>query len=75
MSIHEKRKSIIDDTVQMGLFICLMCTKDSSTDAVNENKTEKQNTKKIVQYTSIYIYMYVCRYVLSNCSLSMLRGK
>jgi len=47
MSIHKERKSIIDDTVQMDLFICLMCMRDSSTDAVNENETEKQNTKKI----------------------------
>jgi len=62
MSIHKERKSIIDDTVQMDLFICLMCMRDSSTDAVNENETEKQNTKKIVHYTSLSLslYVYVC---------------
>jgi hypothetical protein len=40
---ERKRKSIIDDTVQMDLFICLMHMRDSSTDAVNEKETETEH--------------------------------
>jgi len=38
-----KEESILNDTVQMDLFICLTYMSDSSTGAVNEKETETEH--------------------------------
>ncbi len=40
---NRTEESIIDNTVQMNLFICLMHMRDSSTDAINEKEMETEH--------------------------------